>query len=188
MSQAAMPRPAADDPLIGERHDRWVQTQPSARDSTRQASTIFAADNRVMGRRNAPRRSVCRLSKVATQAVGIPSSGPRGNSLVSPRMVRVQAATTTAPMRSATGSRVSTRTGRSPPGAAAHQTSPLTTAGYRSRRRCRRPGRARHRSEGAARIGGRHARRPGDRGTAQWPGGRPRIGNGEWWAPVRRGG
>src|SRR5688500_6711740 len=44
----------------------FAQTQPSARDSTRQASAIFAVDRRVMGWRNAPRRSVCRLSHVAT--------------------------------------------------------------------------------------------------------------------------
>lgn len=36
----------------------FVQTQPSARDSTPQASTIFAADKRVIGRRNAVRRNV----------------------------------------------------------------------------------------------------------------------------------
>src|SRR3712207_3478120 len=162
------------------------QTQPRARESTRQASAIFAADKRVIGRRNAPRRSVCRLSKVATQAVGIPSAGPRGSSLVSPRMVRVQAATTTAPIRSATGSRVSTRTGRSPPGVVAHQTSPLTTAACRSRRRDRRPVPARRHREAVARTGGRRVRTPAGTGTAQRPGGLPRIGKHGWWGPTRR--
>src|SRR5439155_319962 len=42
----------------------------------------------------------------------------------SPRRVRVRAATTTEPILSATGSRVRTRTGRSPPGVAANQISP----------------------------------------------------------------
>src|SRR5262245_16834079 len=65
------------------------------------------------------------LSTLTTQSVGTPSaSGLRVSSDTSPRRVRVSAATTTDPIRSATGSRVSTSTGRSPPGVAANQMSP----------------------------------------------------------------
>lgn len=65
------------------------------------------------------------LSKLATHGVGTPSSiGVSGSSDTKPRCVLVKAATTTDPMRSATGSRVNTRTGRSPPGVAANQISP----------------------------------------------------------------
>lgn len=64
------------------------------------------------------------MSKFTTLSVGTPSSTDSSSSDTRPRRVRVNAATTTAPMRSATGSRVSTRTGRSPPGVAANQMSP----------------------------------------------------------------
>jgi hypothetical protein len=65
------------------------------------------------------------LSKLATQSLGRPSaSALRSSSDTRPRCVRVSATTTTEPIRSATGSLVSTRTGRSPPGVAANQTSP----------------------------------------------------------------
>src|SRR2546426_4285807 len=65
------------------------------------------------------------LSKLTTQSVGTRSSCTvRSSSDASPRRVRVRAATTTAPVRSATGSRVNTRTGRAPPGVAANQISP----------------------------------------------------------------
>ena len=65
------------------------------------------------------------LSKFTTQSVGTPSvSGVSSSSDTSPRRVRVSAATTTDPIRSATGSRVSTRTGRSPLGVEANQISP----------------------------------------------------------------
>src|SRR5438552_3677521 len=78
-----------------------------------------------MRRRNVSLESVCTLSKLTTQSVGTWSSfAVSSSSETSPRRVRVIAATTTAPIRSATGSRVSTRTGRSPPGVAANQTSP----------------------------------------------------------------
>lgn len=66
------------------------------------------------------------VSKLMTQSEGTPSEAAvNGSSDNSPRRVLVRAATTTAPMRPATGSRVSTSTGRSPPGVAANQTSPL---------------------------------------------------------------
>jgi hypothetical protein len=48
-----------------------------------------------------------------------------------PRLVRVSAATSTEPVRSATGSRVSTSTGRPPPDVAANQISPLRIAPVR---------------------------------------------------------
>jgi len=69
------------------------------------------------------------LSKLTTHGVGTPSSpGVNSSSDTSPRCVLVSAATTTEPMRSATGSRVSTSTGRSPPGVAANQISPRSIA------------------------------------------------------------
>ena len=59
-------------------------------------------------RRNAVRGSVWRLSKFTTQSVGTWSRAVvSGNSETRSRAVRVSAATTTEPMRSATGSRVS---------------------------------------------------------------------------------
>src|SRR5216684_703037 len=65
------------------------------------------------------------LSKLTTQSVGTPStSACKSSTDMSPRRVRVSAATTTEPIRAATGSRVSTRTGWSPPGVAANQMSP----------------------------------------------------------------
>jgi hypothetical protein len=110
--------------------DRYCQQSMASRRS-RHASPIFSVESRVMRCRNIARGSVCRLSKFATQRPGMPSSRPSGNSLITPRTVRVHAATTTALIRSATGSRVRTRTGRSPPGVCAHQTSPLTKPGSR---------------------------------------------------------
>ncbi len=80
----------------------------------------------VTRRRNEPFGRVCRLSKLATHAVGTPSaSGVSSSSDTTPRVTRVSAATTTDPIRSATGSRVRISTGRSPPGVAANQISPL---------------------------------------------------------------
>jgi hypothetical protein len=65
------------------------------------------------------------LSKLTTHAVGTPSvSGINRSSETRSRCVLVRAATTTEPIRSATGSRVRTRTGLSPPGVLANQTSP----------------------------------------------------------------
>ncbi len=69
--------------------------------------------------------SVCRLSKFTTQSEGTPSAAAvRSSSETRWRLVRVSAATTTDWMRSATGSRVRTSTGGSPPPVAANQTSP----------------------------------------------------------------
>src|SRR5712692_7071364 len=68
---------------------------------------------------------VWRLSKLTTQSAGIPSPfAVSSSSETNMRRVLVSAATTTDPIRSATGSRVSTKTGRSPPGVAANHTSP----------------------------------------------------------------
>lgn len=65
------------------------------------------------------------LSKLTTHSVGTPSaSGESSSSDTSPRWVLVRAATTTDAIRSATGSRVNTSTGLSPPGVLANQTSP----------------------------------------------------------------
>src|ERR1700739_1685040 len=65
------------------------------------------------------------LSKLTTQSLGTRSSAAvSSNSDTSPRRVRVNAPTPTAPIRSATGSLVRTSTGRSPPGVAANQSSP----------------------------------------------------------------
>lgn len=76
-------------------------------------------------RRKTPWGIVWMLSKLTTQSVGTPSSvAVSWSSATTPRTVRVMAATTTDPMRSATGSLVSTSTGRSPPGVAANQISP----------------------------------------------------------------
>jgi len=66
------------------------------------------------------------LSKLTMHTVGTPSaSGVNWSSETRPRCVLVRAATTTDPIRFATGSRVSTRTGLSPPGVFANQTSPF---------------------------------------------------------------
>lgn len=64
------------------------------------------------------------LSKLTTLDVGTPSAVVNSSSDTRPRRVRVKAATTTDPMRAATGSRVNTSTGRSPPGVDANQISP----------------------------------------------------------------
>lgn len=98
--------------------------QPVAAWSVRQASAMRAAGRMATRLRSVSRGIVWRLSKLTTLSVGTPSAGESASSETSPRRVRVSAATTTEPMRSATGSRVRTRTGRSPPGVAANQISP----------------------------------------------------------------
>jgi len=91
----------------------------------RHAVTMRAAESVETFRRNVSLPMVWMLSKLTTQSVGTPSSaGVSSSSETRWRRVRVKAATTTAPIRSATGSRVNTRTGRSPPGVAANQISP----------------------------------------------------------------
>ncbi len=97
---------------------------PVAAWRVRQASAIRAGVSSATRRRSASREIVWMLSKFTTLSEGTPSSGVNSSSDTSPRRVRVSAATTTAPIRSATGSRVSTKTGRSPPGVAANQISP----------------------------------------------------------------
>jgi hypothetical protein len=141
-----------------------------------------------MRRRKASLGSVYRLSNVATHASGMPSSTSRCNSLRSPRTVRVQDATTTAPIRSATGSRVSTRTGRSPPGAAAHQTSPLTKGVRASRLRGHGQTPALLPSAADVRTAARRVRRQAGRGRAQWPAVRLQSAKGGFQAQARRGG
>jgi hypothetical protein len=65
------------------------------------------------------------LSKFTTQSLGTESRRALSSSSdTRSRFVRVSAATVTDPIRSATGSRVNTSTGRSPPGVAANQISP----------------------------------------------------------------
>jgi hypothetical protein len=82
-------------------------------------------ESKVTRRRKDSRGTVWRLSKLTTHCVGTPSSvGVSSSSETKPRRVLVRAATTTDPMRSATGSRVNTSTGLSPPGVAANQISP----------------------------------------------------------------
>jgi hypothetical protein len=86
-------------------------------------------DNDVTQRRKDARGTVWMLSKLTTHGVGTRSSlGVSSSSDTRPRCVLVRAATTTEPTRSATGSRVSTSTGRSPPGVAANQISPRCIA------------------------------------------------------------
>src|ERR1035441_2631809 len=76
-------------------------------------------------RRNSGLGRVWRLSKFTTQSLGTPSARTvSSSSETRSRFVRVNAATTTDWMRSATGSLVRTNTGRSPPGVAANQISP----------------------------------------------------------------
>src|SRR5581483_3193438 len=99
--------------------------QPVAAARVAQASARRAGESTVMRRRKLSRRRVWRLSKLTTQSVGTWSMAARSSSSdTRPRLVLVRAATTTLPIRSATGSRVRTSTGRSPPGVAANQTSP----------------------------------------------------------------
>jgi hypothetical protein len=82
-------------------------------------------ESKVTRRRKEARGTVWRLSKLTTHGVGTPSLlGVSSSSDTKPRCVLVSTATTTDPMRSATGSRVNTSTGRSPPGVAANQISP----------------------------------------------------------------
>ena len=93
--------------------------------SERHASANRASPSSATRRLRASRRIACILSKLTTQSVGTPSRALRSfSSETRPRSVRVSAATTTDPMRPATGSRVRINTGRSPPGVAANQTSP----------------------------------------------------------------
>jgi hypothetical protein len=145
-----------------------------------------ASDRRVMRRLSRLRGRVWTLSNDATHATGSPSSGPSSSSLLRPRIVLVQAATTTAPMRSATGSRVSTRTGRSPPGVAAHQTSPLTTMACPPRSLDRWPVPAPHWSVAAVRRDPRLVHRPIGTGTARPTAGWPQSGMHGRWAPGHR--
>jgi hypothetical protein len=99
--------------------------QPTASLSVRQTCAMRGLESNVTRRRKDSRGTVWRLSKFTTHGVGTPSSrGVSSSSDTRPRRVLVRAATTTDPMRSATGSRVSTSTGRSPPGVAANQISP----------------------------------------------------------------
>jgi hypothetical protein len=84
-----------------------------------------ASDSVATRRRNARLGIVCTLSKFTTQSLGTRSrSAVSSSSETRSRLVRVSAATVTDPIRSATGSRVNTSTGRSPPGVAANQISP----------------------------------------------------------------
>lgn len=99
--------------------------QPTASLSVRQTCAMRGLESNVTRRRKDSRGTVWRLSKLTTHRVGTPSSpGVSSSSDTKPRRVLVRAATTTDPMRSATGSRVNTSTGRSPPGVAANQISP----------------------------------------------------------------
>ncbi len=103
--------------------------QPVAAASTRQASASRAAESVVTRRRKTSLGTVWTLSKLTTQPVGTPSAlAYRSSSDTRPRRVRVSAATTTEPIRAATGSRVTTSTGRSPLGVAANQRSPRRIA------------------------------------------------------------
>ncbi len=109
--------------------ERRPLQQPAASRNVRQACAIRGLDNDVTQRRKDARGTVWMLSKLTTHGVGTPSSlGVSSSSDTRPRRVLVRAATTTEPMRSATGSRVSTSTGRSPPGVAANQISPRCIA------------------------------------------------------------
>jgi hypothetical protein len=100
--------------------------QPSASRSARQACVIRHADSCVTRRRRSSGSvcTCCRSSRHSRSKHPSPAV-VRTNSETSPRRFRVNAATTAEPIRSATGSRVSTRTGRSPAGVAADQISPL---------------------------------------------------------------
>ncbi len=99
--------------------------QPVAACKTLHASAIRDAGSRDTLRRKLVRGIVWTLSKFTTQSVGTPSpSLVNSSSDTSPRRVFVSATTTTAAIRSATGSRVTTKPGLSPPGVAANQTSP----------------------------------------------------------------
>jgi hypothetical protein len=103
--------------------------QPTASRSVRHTCAIRGLDKDAMRRLKDARGTVWMLSKLTTHGVGTPSSlGVNSSSDTKPRCVLVRAATTTEPMRSATGSRVSTSTGRSPPGVAANQISPRCIA------------------------------------------------------------
>lgn len=97
---------------------------PAAACSVRHASAMRAGDSAATLLRNVSLGMVWRLSKLTTLSVGTPSAGVSTSSETRPRRVRVRAATTTDPIRPATGSRVSTSTGRSPSGVAANQISP----------------------------------------------------------------
>jgi hypothetical protein len=103
--------------------------QPTASRRVRHTCAMRGLDNDATRRLKDGRGTVWMLSKLTTHGVGTPSSlGVNSSSDTKPRCVLVRAATTTEPMRSATGSRVSTSTGRSPPGVAANQISPRCIA------------------------------------------------------------
>ena len=113
--------------------------QPSASASRPQASSSRDGRSIATRRRNDDLGSVWRLSKETTQSCLSPSPGPSRSSDVSPRIVVVRWATTTASIRSATGSRVRTRTGRSPPRpTSANQISPRFTGRTLPSSRCHR--------------------------------------------------
>ncbi len=115
----------AETPRASEVRRPIPTQQPLASRSRRHACAIRLGDTVATRRRNESRRIVWMLSRFTTQSLGTPSSSTVSSSSdTSPRFVRVNAATTTAPIRSATGSRVRTSTGRSPPGVAANQMSP----------------------------------------------------------------
>lgn len=109
---------------LGERSCLWAQ-QPVASRMVRHACVMRRGESCVTKRRKAERGTVWMLSKLTTQSLGTPSwAAVSTSSETKPRSVLVKAATTTDPIRSATGSRVTTSTGRSPPGVAVNQISP----------------------------------------------------------------
>jgi hypothetical protein len=116
-------RAAPTPSLLG--HERPTVPQPVESRRRWHASLIRDGRSWTTARRNTSRGSVSMLSKFTTQSDGTPSSrAVSSSSDTKPRTVLVSAATTTEPIRSATGSRVSTRTGRFPPGGDAIQISP----------------------------------------------------------------
>ena len=117
---------------------RW-SPQPSALASRSQASSSRDGRSIATRRRNDDLGSVWRLSKETTQSCLSPSPRPSRSSDVRPRIVVVRWATTTASIRSATRSRVRTRTGRSPPRpTSANQISPRFTGRTLPSSRCHR--------------------------------------------------
>ena len=118
---------------------RQWSPQPSASASRSQASFSRDGCSTATRRRNDDLGSVWRLSKETTQSCLSPSREPSRSSDVRPRIVVVRWATTTASIRSATGSRVRTRTGRSPPRpTSANQISPCFTGRTLPSNRCHR--------------------------------------------------
>ncbi len=106
--------------------------QPADAWRVRQACAIRFGGSVVTSRRKVVRGIVWMLSKLTTQSVGTPSAGVSGRSETNPRSVRVRAATTAETTRSATGSRVRTRTGRSASCSAASRSRCWRTASRRS--------------------------------------------------------